>query len=157
MKQIQNYLVEALCNTRLFEMAYNRSKYQDDLDALTDQLVQNWCLVRYCSVFDNKNRNASHWKQELYAHISNLQRKTLKVDKRRATEEVLLKWRELTNMDLVIRAIDDKWYKERLDIDADYTNIITADFVEYGIYELIDMISAKELTRADINDYINNI
>ena len=157
MKKLQNYLVEMFCKTQLFEMAYNRSKYQDNLDSLTDQLVQNWCLVRYCSAFDENNRNRSHWKQELYSHISNIQRMLLKVDKFKATQEVLIGWRELNDADQVIRAIDNKWYDERLDIDAEYTDIIVSDFIEYGVDELIKILSEKSLTRADINDYINNI
>ena len=157
MKKLQNYLVEMLCKTQLFEMAYNRSKYQDVLDALVDQLVQNWCLVRYCTLFNENNRNKLHWKQELYSHISNIQRMLLKVDKFKATQEVLIGWRELNNFDQVIRAIDNKWYNENLDIDAEYTDIIVSDFAEYGADELIKILSEKSLTRADINDYINNI
>lgn len=157
MNSLKTYLVEVLCNTKIFEMAYARAKYQDHVDSLATQLVENWCLIRYCSTVDKNNINKEHWKQELYAHISNLQKQNIKVDKTRATEEVLIRWIGFNNYNMVIRYISDKWYKEKLDIDAKYSEEIANDFSEYGVYDLIKIISKNSLTRTDIVDYINTI
>ena len=55
-------LIEKLNNTKLFEMAYNIKQIRSWITSGNlSEIVQNWCLVRYCTLYD---RN-SIYKKEL--------------------------------------------------------------------------------------------
>lgn len=157
MNILKNWLIESLCKTQIFEMAYSRSKYQDTIIDLTSQLVENWCLIRHCTLYDKHNINKNHWKYELRAYILKLNGMLVKVDKKRATEEVLIKWEELNVYTNVLRKISYKCHKEKLDIESENIKNVTLDFVEYGIFEVIDLICTKNLTLQSINEYLDNI
>lgn len=43
-------IIEKLSNTRLFEMAFQRRVYMKTLFDLRLQLVENWALIRYCTL-----------------------------------------------------------------------------------------------------------
>ena len=85
MTRVVEYIVKNLERSYIFEMAYERREYMNKLFELRLQLVENWALIRYCSLYDNENLNKNHLKKELFAHISNLNKMKLKVDKTRAT------------------------------------------------------------------------
>lgn len=157
MNILKNWFIESLCKTQIFEMAYGRSKYQDTIIDLTSQLVENWCLIRYCTLYDKHNINKNHWKSELRAYILKLNGMFVKVDKKRATEEVLIKWEELNVYTNVLRKISYKCHQEKLDIESENIKNVTLDFVEYGIFEIIDLICAKNLMLQSINEYLDNI
>ena len=157
MINLKHLLVEALCKTELFEMAYNRSKYQDSVIDLTNQIVENWCLIRYCSLYDKNNLNKNHWKTELRAYILKLNSMLVKVDKKRATQEVLIKWEGLDIYTNVLRKISYKWQNEKLDIESENTKNITLDFSTYGVFDIISLICSKNLMLYSINEYLDNI
>ena len=46
--------------------------YKNRVDGLRFQLVENWCLCKYCSLFDRDNQNFNHWKIELRSVLKNL-------------------------------------------------------------------------------------
>lgn len=51
------------------EMAIPLKKYKERVDGLRFQLVENWCLSKYCQLFDDTNLNFKHWINELKASI----------------------------------------------------------------------------------------
>ena len=156
MISLNEYIADCISRTKIFEMAFNRSRYQNELKNLANQLIENWCLVRYCSINDKNNINYHHWKKELRGHLMNLSGMLLKTDKRNATKELLLQKEQLNNTIIVTNRLAKKWFKEQLDIDASYTDEIVSDFVEYGIYEIIDIVCVKT-SKQEITDYIDNI
>ena len=44
-----------------------------------------------------------------------------------------------------------------INIDSNSTEEVVNDFVEYGIYELIEIICKKRLSNDELNEYLNNI
>lgn len=156
MKAIKEYFVERLQKTKIFEMAYSRSRYMDEVFRLRHQLIENWCLLRY-STLNGKLQEHNHWLKELRAHILNLAKMDIKVDKKKATTEVLIYGEEANNPKQVIWLISHKWGDEGFDIDSNLTEEVVDDFVEYGIYELIDIICKKRLSNNELNEYLNNI
>ena len=72
MRDLKNYIFETISNTWLFEMAYNRQEYLYRIMGLNKQIVENWCLVKYCNLYDEENKNRLHWSSELIAHLENL-------------------------------------------------------------------------------------
>ncbi len=51
------------------EMAVPLKKYKVRVDGLRFHLVRNWCLCRYCQLFDTTNICFKHWINELEAVI----------------------------------------------------------------------------------------
>ena len=148
----KEFIVEKLQKTNIFEMAYSRQKYMDILDGLKRQILENWILIRFCTL-SGRTENKEHWKDELDAHIINLYDMTLKVNnKKNASKEVLIDMAEYDNEDRIIKTIYGKCKKEQIDIKDE--NIIQAckDWVKYGIHEIIDIISMN-ITN-DNYDYI---
>lgn len=156
------YIVRAIENTYIVEMAYDRKKFKDLIDNLSNQLVENWFLIRYCTITNDKNELKNHWKQELRAHISNINHPTFKMDRRKAIEEVLIGWQELnTNVNNnIINKFFDKFIDERIIINdndkEDIINELINDWLEYGLNDLIDVLSNKTLGY-ELMNYVDSI
>lgn len=156
MTRLVEYIVKNLERSYIFEMAYERREYMNKLFELRLQLVENWALIRYCSLYDNENLNKNHWKKELFAHISNLNKMKLKVDKTRATEQELINKAEFNNVENIIKIIEFKFEIEDLTND-EIIRTIAEDFTEYGLNELITIISNNNLTATELKDYLDTI
>ena len=64
---------EIVCGADMItEMAVPLKKYKVRVDGLRFHLVRNWCLCRYCYLFDRSNTCFGHWIDELKAVIENL-------------------------------------------------------------------------------------
>lgn len=74
----------------LNEMSLTLKEYKRRLEFLRCQIVENWCLCKWCQLYDPKCSIFNHWSNELKAYIKSL--KFLKVkagDKRKATEQTI--------------------------------------------------------------------
>lgn len=120
-------------------MAYNREQYIDNIDDIADQIVENWCLIHYCTLYDKDNKNKSHWKQELKSYCKKLLRSVVKVNKLKATQDAMIEMLELDNQKIVEVTIADKFEKENFEIKQD----ICRDFSEYGLQKIIYLVSKK--------------
>ena len=54
------------------EMAVPLKIYKERVDGLRFQLVENWCLCKWCQLFNPKCENFVHWINELKVCINNL-------------------------------------------------------------------------------------
>ena len=156
MRKLKELLVEALSKTEIFEMAYERSEYVKALFNLRIQLIENWCLLRYSTIM-GRLQTHSHWMKEMRAHMNNLINMKIKVDKTRATRELLIDKEEADDFDHVIRLISNKWQDEHFDIESKETEEVVRDFIEYGLYDLIEIIGKKKVSLNELNDYLNGI
>ena len=161
-------IVEKLSKTRLFEMAFQRRVYMKTLFDLRLQLVENWALIRYCTLQESNeeyyniidvSQTRNHWEKELRAHIFNLYKMKLDIDKTRATEQELIEYSEFKNIDNIKEIIEFKFDVEGIlnDDSKDIIDEIAKDFVEYGLDELIDIICKKKLSVNEIKEYLSNI
>ena len=139
MNYLKEYLVTALASTKLFEMAYSREKYIDKVNDLSRQIVENWCLIRYCTKYDTGNTNKNHWKTELLAHCDALYQMFVKTDKKTATKTALIGNDELNTPKHIAELLQMKFNKEHLEVKDD----ICREFAEYGLYKIINLVSAK--------------
>lgn len=55
----------------LYEYAVRRSEFVYRVSSLLPQIIENWCLIRYCTL-TGRERTKEHWKTELNAHMSNI-------------------------------------------------------------------------------------
>ena len=150
MRTLTEILVESLQGTHIFEMANNRENYMNDVHHLADQIVQNWCLVKYCNLYDEENYNRLHWSKELIAHLDNLRKQKLKkgINKIRATQQVLIDRDEFNDPDMVYTTIESKFDMENIETDL---NILSKEFVK-DLNKIIDLICNK--TYSDIKKYV---
>ena len=80
------------------------------------------------------------------------------MDRRKAIEEVLKGWKELNNNNEnnVINYISRKFYEEHINIEDSIINEIVDDWLEYGLEDIIDILSDKT-KYTDIVEYVNTI
>lgn len=139
MNRLTEHIVEWISKTKLFEMALDRAKYIDLIINLSDQIAENWCLIRYCTKYNPDNINKDHWKAELYATCSKLLRQNVTTDKRKAAEHGFIDNLEFNDSDVVYYTVQSKFKKEGFSLTGD----ICDDFVSHGLPKLIYLISSK--------------
>lgn len=117
-----NKLGDKLLETRLCQMAIDRSKYKEKVDAEIDQIVINMILVRISSHNSKYSQLLNHWKTKLRSHIDNIRKLSIKndsADKRKKIINILfdeydLNWREFA----VIIRVQYKLEEEGIDPDS---------------------------------------
>ena len=45
MKSIKEYILDAIQESYIFEMAYDRKEINKRVEGLINQIIENWCLV----------------------------------------------------------------------------------------------------------------
>ena len=145
----------------LNEMAMERKEYITFLKGgILKQLIQNWCLVRYCCIepkFVTTCRN--HWASELRAIAIDLSSYKLCKDnkqrdkKREATRKIIIDYFEYNDIDTVTRVIHPKFYDENIRSYEDEQFIAIQFIKELDV--IIDMITKGAMD--DIDAYIEEL
>ena len=145
----------------LNEMAMERKEYITFLKGgILKQLVQNWCLVRYCRLepkFVTTCRN--HWASELREIAVDLSSYKLCKDnkrrdkKREATRKIIIDYFEYNDIDTVTRVIHPKFYDENIRSYEDEQFIAIQFIKELDV--IIDMITKGAMD--DIDAYIEEL
>ena len=145
----------------LNEMAMERKEYITFLKGgILKQLVQNWCLVRYCRLhpkFVTTCRN--HWASELRAIVVEISSYKLCKDnkrrekKREATRKIIIDYFEYNDIDTVTRVIHPKFYDENIRSYEDEQFIAIQFIKELDV--IIDMITNGAID--DIDAYIEEL
>ena len=72
-------VIEANVNRELLnEMALPRKTYKKRIDELMPQVLENWCLVHYCTII-GQTQYKKHWSEELRGHLITVSRLSIKV------------------------------------------------------------------------------
>ena len=145
----------------LNEMAMERQEYITFLKGgILKQLIQNWCLVRYCRIepkFVTTCRN--HWASELRAIAIDLSSYKLCKDnkrrdkKREATRKIIIDYFEYNDIDTVTRVIHPKFYDENIRSYEDEQFMAVQFIKELDV--IIDMITSGAMD--DIDAYIEEL
>ena len=153
MMDLKNYILEAISNTYLFEMAYSREKYIDRLMGLDMQILENWCLIKYCNMFDKENYNRLHWSKELIAHMSNAAECKLKkgLNKLNTTKYVFINMNEYDDVNTVDVCLERKWDDENLPDDK--RQIVAIEFTK-SLSKICELIANGSYS--DIKNYVYN-
>lgn len=152
-QSLTDYLAESLQQSKLFEMAYDRQKYMNYLEGQIDNLVENWCLCKYCSLYDTVNLNHEHWRDELAAIFKKSTRMKCTVSKQRAVHEQLIKKAELNDVSVVNDILISKLKHEHIDTKYAY------ELVQLFINEIPTLIQLLSTTnkRQLVIDYCYSI
>ena len=145
----------------LNEMAMERKEYTTFLKAgILKQLVQNWCLVRYCRLepkFETTCRN--HWASELRAIVVELASYKLCKDnkrrdkKREETCKIIIDYFEFDDIETVACVIHPKFYDENIRNYEDEQFMAIQFIKELDV--IIDMITNGAMD--DIDAYIEEL
>ena len=135
------------------EMAVPLKTYKTRVDGLRFQLVENWCLCKWCQLFDPECENLPHWIIELKACINNLKFLDIKngIDKRRTLMRMLVRDYDYNDADMIERIVRGKFARENISINYQKMRVCT-EFAD-NINELIDAISIDTI---DTDEYIQN-
>lgn len=125
------------------EMAVPLKKYKARVDGLRFQLVENWCLSKYCQLFDPGNPNFRHWINELKACIDNLKFLDIKNgDKGKTLEKMLLSDYDYNEPTMIRRIAAWKFKKEGI-TDGKRIDRVCREFA-LDIKDLIRVISDND-------------
>ena len=158
MNTLKEFLLESLQKSFIFEMALSRKELKDKVDALIYQIIENWCLINHCKLFDNHNININHWKKELRGHMINIFNKSLKggnsQTKFKLIEETIVDKLEITTAEKISRLIKAKFKDENFTVSKDVCNNCIDE-----LYIIMQMMSNTDTSQNldTIIDYIDNL
>ena len=158
MLNIKEYILEKLQNTLVFEMTYSRKELKNSFDSILDQIIENWCLVKYCSLYDEQNINKNHWANELTAHMYNILKRQLKNGgediKLQLLKYVTYDQKEYTTAAAVKRCIRLKFKKENIQIHDEVCSACIED-----LETILNLISKRDTEEnyENIDTYIENL
>ena len=158
MTTIKEYILEKLQNTLVFEMTYSRKELKNSFDSILDQIIENWCLVKYCSLYDTSNINRNHWTNELTTHMYNILKRQLKNGgedaKLQLLKSVAYDQKEYTTAIAIKKCIRLKFKKENIQITDELCSACIEDLET--ILELISKRDTEE-NYENIDTYIENL
>jgi hypothetical protein len=98
------------------EMALHKKDFVTLLLDLKDQLIENWCLCAYCSLYDKTNDNFDHWCVEFMSYANKIKRCNLKGgNKQKVISETYLNKYDINTANMVYRIIRGKFNREQID------------------------------------------
>ena len=160
LKQIVSSIVrEELQKYVITEMAMSLKDYKNRVEALMQQILENWCLIRYCTLTGDKQDLKNHWKIELRAHINNIASIKLKngdssVSKQNALYSLWNMYDWDTDESCISRRLYTKFEEEDIPTnDIIFAQIVT-DF-KNETKSIIKILTSK--TNLEVMEYINNI
>ena len=155
---IKEYILEKLQNTLVFEMAYSRKELKNSFDGILDQIIENWCLVKYCSLYDRNNINKKHWANELTAHMYNILKRQLKNGgedaKLQLLKSVTYEQKEYTTSVAIKNCIRLKFKKENIQIP----DVVCSACID-DLETILGLISKRDTEEnyENIDTYIENL
>ena len=95
------------------EMAVPLKTYTARVDGLRFQLVENWCLCKWCQLFNPECEKFAHWVTELKVCIDNLKFLDIKnnIDKRKTLIKMLVKDYDYDDANMIERIIRGKFVR----------------------------------------------
>jgi hypothetical protein len=135
------------------EKAVPLRTYRARVDALRFQLAENWCLCKWCQIFNSECENFALWITELKTCIDNLKFLDIKngIDKRRTLTRMLIDDYDYDETNMIVRIINDRFDIENIK-DNTQREKVASEFAN-GIRSLIEVISVDAIST---NSYIQN-
>ena len=148
--------INRVCNrTSVNEMALPLKVFVDRIGFLQFQMIENWCLVKYCQMFDDENIGKMHWVEEFTSYAKRIQNFELKwkLDKKKILTRELIEYDDLDEARKTIGIIKDKFESEGID-DIDKIKSVSEEFatnIESLIEMLANEIELKEYVKTTFN------
>lgn len=145
-------LSEFLKNFYITEMAIKLGEFRNNSEGIINQIIENWCLVRWCDMYPNElnsKRLRNHWATELINHmlrINNIKLKGSRKDK--ALHNLVIKTLEYNDWIEIAKVIRNKFNEEGLE---NYVTI-TSEECANNIENICNILCSDE---NDIKEYVN--
>lgn len=155
MRTFKEFILDAIENTYIFEMAKSRSDLKRDIDDIAEPLFQHWCLVRYCALYDFGNKTKEHWIKEVRSYILKTRSvRTKGFDKTRLLREWYITKLELSDRQQMLDEwFDDKFEEENIIISDEEKDRIIDDWTKQ-VDKLCDAMGGKLDYKEYIEDYL---
>ncbi|MGM9745802.1 MAG: hypothetical protein ACI30H_02435 [Paludibacteraceae bacterium] len=154
---IRKTIIETINEQMLGEMSLPRSTYKERIRVLTNKILENWILVRYCTLV-GQTRYKKHWSDELYGHMITVSRwKLKKTDKIEIREKIFREiWDEedFNDVQCLRMAISRKFMNEKIDINSENVLQCITDCID-NTNNLIHVILQRDID--GIVSYIKSI
>lgn len=148
MKSLSNYIIDSQIN----EMSRSLSDYKAKIWNYTQQLIENWCLVKLCDLYPNRwfSQTRNHWASELKNIMYNINSLNIKKKKKyNLIYNEIVNNGELNNKLETSNLIRRKFNKENL---QKYINIISEECAD-NINEICKVLADDNINTID--DYID--
>lgn len=129
------------------EMAIPIKEYRHRFDGLRFQLVENWCLCKWCQLFSSENILFNHWKKELRACIKHLKYIDIKTGNKKKIITKMFADYDYDKSNMIKRIIRSKFNTEEINDDLQ-RNIVSEAFVK-NINGIIDVICNDDYNEVD--------
>ena len=144
-------LLEYIEESTILEMSLNLSKFKDLLYNLSKQIVENWCLVKWCDTNPNElksKRLRNHWVTELKNYMYRISEEKLKSGRKdKVIKNEWVNHLELNDKIVITNIIRNKFNKEGLE---KYINVISEECAN-STNEICNVLSGN---KEDIETYI---
>ena len=155
---ISTCVYKALNETFLMEYLVHRHNFTELVWNLSPQIVENWCLVHYCTLV-GRIETKEHWKKELYSYLKRISTNGIKANNSpKSSSKAIVEGFEMADLyngtETIIMLITDKFEEENIPIDNNIRQV-AQDFVD-NINNLVEHLSYYN-NLENIKKYINNI
>lgn len=142
----------------LMEYSIPRSNFVSKAYNLCKQIIENWCLVHYCTLI-GRTQTKDHWSNELSTHMVNIGSSSIKGNNSINTRITALmegfgKENLPSNHEIIIKIIANKFKKEGFDPNSKEVIKCSVDCHE-AINDIITVIAEGDA--GNINQYIKTI
>ena len=139
------------------EMALPLKTFRARVDNLRFQLIQNWCLLKYCQLYDSTNENFAHWGVEFKSSTDNLRDFEIKggIDKKKTLVKMFIEDYDYNEARKILVIIRDKFDKEKI-TDATKRKAVAEAFSS-SIQGLIDFLCDTSISNASYMNTTFNV
>ena len=118
--------------------------------------IDNWCLSKYCQIYDAQNKNYNHWIIELRAHMENIKSLNIKQgDKLKTLKKMLIYDYDFDDVSTIHRIIIGKFHRENI------TNVNVISFIcnefTYSVGAFIDTLGIDSIITDNYLKYTFNL
>ena len=140
-EELQKYIIT--------EMALSLSDYKKRVEDRLQQVLENWCLIRYVTITGDKERLKNHWKKELLAQLNYIGAMKLKNGDSSSTKlKVVYQIWNMFDLDTDERCIAQRLYtkfrEENIDTKSEVFAQVVKDFknsIKLISYAMLDTSS----------------
>ena len=143
-------VIKRVCggNNIVTEMALPLKVFRERVEGLMFQLIENWCLCKYCQLYSTDNQNFGHWLDELKSYTNRLRNFEIKgrIEKRTTLVNMFIRDYDYDEARKILVIIRDKFDVEKI-MDMSQRQAIANAFAS-SIQELIDFLCDTSISNA---------
>lgn len=156
MKTLEEYLIDYISHTHIYEIAKSQDKCKDVVRSECKNILINLTLINYFGISELYTTNIEHWKDELETAINNASDFTVKKDKsvsrRRRIVDAVFEEEDMYKYDRIFHRVYRKFEKEK---EAQYPdNPLSAEWLDAAIKLTIDQLGVVKMM---ISEYDNHL